>query len=359
MTRLVRWIWVGLGASIAVGCGGGGWTSEGVVAPNVAENGKIFATGGVQYAAYQDATTQKLVVAKYSGGKWTSLPDTGLTIPDSFNFALYVDGSTPYVLAPNSSNSQLTVLQFSNNAWTTYGGTTAGPTVSFVALFLVVNNGTAYVTYSDGTLVQVQSVTASTWTSLGSPMPSGSSVQAYALGSLSGTLYVFWGDTSGGTLSTWNGTAWTNVATTTTGLSFDDPRCAGFTPAVVSGGGSLYIAYNSTNNGAVMFKLSATNTLDSVGTLGTISGTDTIECVSAAVYQSTPYVAFDDESRDSDPQPKAATVKIFQGGSWALYQGYPSPNDIEATELVVDPSNGHLYLTYQDILQGGMTVQVH
>jgi hypothetical protein len=360
MTRLIRWSWVGLGASLIAACGGGGgWNNEGLVAKDVAEEGKIFAAGGIQYAAYQDVTTQKLVVAKYSGGKWTSLPDTGLVIPDAFNFGFYVDGSTPYVAAMNTTNQLLTVLQFSNNAWATYGGGNGPAPSTFTPITLVVNSATAFVGYNNGTNLQVNSVSSTAWTSLGTPMGASTSLTLYNLGTLNGNVYALWGDSTGVTLSQLNGTTWTNVATTTTGFGFEDSRCAGFTPAVISANGTLYVAYNSVSNGAVMFKLSASNTLDSVGTLGTISGTDTIECVSAAVYQTTPYVAFDDESRDSDPQPKAATVKVFSGGNWSLYQGYPSPNDIEATELVVDASDGHLYLTYQDVVNGGMTVQVH
>ena len=85
---------------------------------------------------------------------------------------------------------------------------------------------------------------------------------------------------------------------------------------------------------------------------------DSIESVSGTVYNGTPYVAFDDESRDGDPTPEAATVKDWNGSQWVLYAGYPNPCDIEETVLTADPSNGHLYLTYSDC-SGDMFVQVH
>jgi len=36
-----------------------------------------------------------------------------------------------------------------------------------------------------------------------------------------------------------------------------------------------------------------------------------------------------------DPEPKAATVKYFDGTSWQLYAGYPDTCDIENTYLAV------------------------
>jgi hypothetical protein len=99
------------------------------------------------------------------------------------------------------------------------------------------------------------------------------------------------------------------------------------------------------------------STLTSVGDLGSIAGTDPIEYVSGTVYNGVPYVAFDDEAKDSDPIPAAATVKYWTGSAWALYGDYPNPCDIENTMIYADPSSGHLYLTYSDC-DGDMTVQV-
>jgi hypothetical protein len=88
-----------------------------------------------------------------------------------------------------------------------------------------------------------------------------------------------------------------------------------------------------------------------------------VEYVSGVVYNGTPYVAFDDESRDSDPEPKAATVKYYDAtsGTWKLYAGYPSPDDIEDTYLAVDQTTGNLYFTYSTYnsnYQDVMIVQV-
>jgi hypothetical protein len=98
--------------------------------------------------------------------------------------------------------------------------------------------------------------------------------------------------------------------------------------------------------------------LVSVGTLGSISNGDDVEYVSGVVYNGVPYVAFDDESRDYDPEPKAATVKYFDGTAWQLYAGYPDTCDIENTYLAVDQTSGSLYFTYTDC-NYYMTVQVH
>jgi hypothetical protein len=78
------------------------------------------------------------------------------------------------------------------------------------------------------------------------------------------------------------------------------------------------------------------------------------------VYKGVAYVAFDDEARDSDPEPRAATVKYYDtaSGTWQLYAGYPDSCDIEDTYLAVDQTSGSLYFTYNDC-NGAMTVQVH
>ena len=69
-------------------------------------------------------------------------------------------------------------------------------------------------------------------------------------------------------------------------------------------------------------------------------------------------MAFDDENRDSDPEPRAATVKYFDGTAWQLYAGYANPCDIENTFLYAESPGSRLFLTYSDC-DGDMTVQVH
>jgi len=121
--------------------------------------------------------------------------------------------------------------------------------------------------------------------------------------------------------------------------------------------GVLYLIYSNSSYGVVVLKLTG-STLTSVGTLGSVTNGDYVEYVSGTVYNGVPYVAFDDEARDSDPQPQAATVKYFDGISWQLYAGYPNPCDIENTYISADQSTGQIYLTYSDC-NNQMTVQVH
>jgi hypothetical protein len=153
------------------------------------------------------------------------------------------------------------------------------------------------------------------------------------------------------TLLTFNGTAWVPLATSTWTLDYD----YGDTYITVSGG-ILYITFYSNTYGAVVAKLNGA-VLEPVGVLGTISNGTNVEYVSGAVFNGIPYVAFDDEARDSDPNPRAATVKYFDGTAWQLYAGYPDSCDIENTYLVVDQTSGHLYFTYSDC-SGAMTVKV-
>lgn len=358
----------------AMGCGGSskakGWQplgalgTSGAVAPNVAWSGKIAATGGVPYAAYVDSSTGKLRVVKWDGKNWAAVGDTNFTAMDYY-YSLYVDGSTPYVAAIDSTTSTyaITVLEYTGGNWIKAGGT--GPTITsaYTASHLLVSNGTVYLAYVDDGTLNAEKTTGASWVNMSPP---GGDPYDCGLAIVGTTLYLVYGDDTGLNLASYDGATWTSVATSTVGISEDDSRCAGYSPTVSVSDGAIYVSYFNSTYGAVFLKLNG-STLESVGTLGSISGTvndmgtitaDDIECVSGTVYKSTPYVAFDDESRDGDPEPRAATVKYFDGTAWQLYGSYPSPNDIESTMLVVDPSNGNLYLTYEDDTLGGMTVQV-
>jgi hypothetical protein len=169
---------------------------------------------------------------------------------------------------------------------------------------------------------------------------------------------VAFSDSSGGnydvlTIMTFTGTAWTLLAYSNT-MTISSNYGADATLTVSNG--MLYFIFYSYTYGPVVLVLNG-GVLQSVGALGSISNGDDVEYVSGVVYNGVPYVAFDDEARDSDPEPRAATVKYFDGTSWQLYGDYPNTCDIENTCLAADQASGHLYLTYSDC-QGGMTVQV-
>jgi hypothetical protein len=357
-----------------VACGGSntppGWQNvgNGVVAANAAISGRIAVVNGTPYAAYVDEMTGILTVAKFDGSNWVTLGSTGFTVVDQYSFSLYVDGTTPYVAATDSSDN-LTLLAYNGSSWGQIG---AQLTVySDAPGTLLISNGIAYVAtvYGGAAHVVKSSVGAgsgTSWTDLALP---DATYYPYGVTNIGLTIfnnmpYVMIGDSTGVTLLSYSGGSWSVVATSAVGIDLDNLYgwCSSYPATLWVSNGTLYVSYlNSTNQyGAVFLKLTGSS-LISIGELGSASpwGSSGVECVSGAVYNGTPYVAYDDENRDGDATPEAATVKYYDGSAWVLYAGYPSPNDIESTQLTVDQSNGHLYLTYEDDNLGGMTVQVH
>ena len=350
--------------------GSSGWTTvgtndAGAIAPNAASYGRLSVAGSVPYAIFSDSLNGgKLSLLKLTGGKWSAVGNAGFSSESVYDsYALYVDGTTPYVAYAGDTSSGLNVMKFNGSAWVLVGAANFATFTGYGGISLAVSNGVVYVAFIDGSYkLHVMTYTGSTWVDVGG-VPVATSVYTYSImGLFNGAIYVAYNDSSKAVmnLATWTGTAWTIVATST--YTIDEY----WAPIITVSNNTLYLiyytyVYNTTTSkscGPIVWKLSG-NTLVSVGTLCSISNGDYVEYVSGTVYNGVPYVAFDDEDRDSDPEPRAATVKYFDGTAWQLYAGYPSPNDIENTFIFADPDTGRLYLTYEDWGNGGMIVQVH
>jgi hypothetical protein len=349
----------------------GAWNSlgtndAGAIAPNSAYYARIALAGGTPYAIFSDyssSSSGKLTVMKLSSaGKWANVGIAGFTTESSEYYSLTFDGTTPYVAYTGSSSDGISVMKFDGSAWVLLGTANFATTNGYAVPNLVVANGIVYVAFLDSSSqLRVMSFGGAAWVDLG-----GAPVSTYAyycaMTIFNGAIYLAYNDQNTDllTLVTWTGTTWAVVATSTYTIS------EYWDPVLTVSKNTLYLIYyssyyNSTTStycGAIVWQLSG-NTLVSVGPLCSISNGDDIEYVSGTVFNGVPYVAFDDEDRDSDPEPRAATVKYFDGTAWQLYAGYPSPNDIENTYLVADQDSGKLYLTYEDWDNGGMIVQVH
>jgi len=340
-----------------------GWSNVGgtEVAPNRAFGGKLAVSNGVPYAAFQDYSVDgKLSVMKLAGAKWVDVGVPGFTPDVVDSFVVYVDNGTPFVAFTmydsTGSNEILNVMKFDGVNWTSVGNANFA-IVGYGPFSLLVSAGVPYVAFSDlSNGLHVQTVSAGAWVEL-----SGALVSNYGkyptLGMHNGALALAYSDSSGAdgdvlTLVTYTGAAWTLLATSALTIN----TSYGADATLVDSSGSLYFIFENYTYGPVVLKLVG-GALQSVGTLGSISNGDEVEYISGVVYNGVPYVAFDDEARDSDPNPRAATVKYFNGTSWTLYGDYPNTCDIEDTYLAVDAVSGGLYLTYSDC-QGGMTVQV-
>ena len=340
-----------------------GWTNVGgtEVAPSRAFGGKLAVSNGIPYAAFQDWSVDgKLSVMKLAGSKWVDVGAPGFT-PDAVDgFMLYVENGTPFVAFSmydsTGANELLNVMKFDGANWASVGNANFA-SVGYSAFNLLVSAGVPYIAFSDvNDALHVQTVSAGTWVELGGALVS-TYGQYPTLAMHNGALTLAYSESSGAssdvlTLLTYTGTAWSLLASSTISISSN----YGADSTLVDSGGTLYFIFYNYTYGPVVLKLVG-EILQSVGTLGSISNGDDVEYVSGVVYNGIPYVAFDDEARDADSNPRAATVKYFDGTSWKLYGDYPNTCDIENTYLAVDPTSGGLYLTYSDC-QGGMTVQV-
>lgn len=363
-----------LGADAAVSGGGdaSGWIAvgtndAGAIAPNAASYGRLSIAAGVPYAIFSDGSnSSKLTVMKLSGGKWTNVGLAGFTGEAAYTYTLYLDGSTPYVAYVGESSYGLNVMKFNGSAWVLVGTANFATAYYYGALSLLVVNGTVYIAFADkNESLHVMAFNGTAWADLGGVPVSTTYAYNFAATVFNNAVYVAYNDESTSPavmkLVMWNGAAWSVVATST--YTIDDS----WDPVLTVSNNTLYLiyynsSYDSTTGvtcGPIVYLLSG-NTLVSVGKLCSISNGDDVEYVSGTVYNGVPYVAFDDESRDSDPEPRAATVKYFDAttSTWQLFAGYPNPCDIENTFIFADQSTGQIYLTYQDC-NYNMTVQVH
>jgi hypothetical protein len=272
-----------------------------------------------------------------------SASDVSLAVDDSGN---------PWVAFPQrgTGKTQLQVMKFTGSAWAPQGA--AGFAEIAGAPRLVLSRNAAYVAFEDGATAKprVMSLGAAGWADLGAGPTYASNL---LLGADGATLYLGYNDEKSNlVLARVSGGAWSTLATVPA-MTIDER----WDPEIGVSNGVVYVIFYNYKNKAVVMKL-AGSTLESVGALGSVANGDDIEYLSGAVFNGVPYVAFDDESRDSDPEPRAATVKRWTGSTWELYAGYPNPCDIEDTMLTVDQANGRLYLTYSDC-DGDLTVQVH
>jgi hypothetical protein len=338
--------------------GASGWQTVGgaKVAPGSAYNGRIAVSGGTSYAAYVDGNTSKLTVAKSTGTTWVPVGGASFT-PDTLSsydgFTIAVDGSTPYVAYRATSTYGVNVMKFNGTSWSSVGAPNFATAYSYGSLTLAVSGGTPYVAFTNGTgAPMVMSYNGTSWASLTAGI-SATYVSYLMFGLVDGTPYIAYNDSTSSqlVLMRYTGSTWMQVATSP--VTMDEA----WDPVIAGGGSQVFLIYSNSTYGAVVQQLVG-STLQSVGTLGSISNGDYIEYVTGAVYNGVPYVGFDDEARDNDPNPQAATVKNWNGSSWALYAGYANPCDIEDTVLFADQSTGKLYFTYSDC-QGDMTVQVH
>ena len=334
--------------------GDAGWTGiggDGGEVSSGASFGRIAAGGGKVFVAFSDSNANgQLTVMQSQGSSWAPVGNPGFTTAavDSTYLAINVDASgAPWVAY--LMNGAVTVAKFTGGAWVTQGA--AGFAQPSGAFSFAIAGGAPYLAFTDSAGLRVITLGGATWTDV--TIANALTLGFPVLGTDGTTVYLAYDDLSANSLvlAKLSGTTWSTLATSTLAM-YDD-----WSPSVNVSNGNVFVGFQDLTNGPVVLQLEGSN-LTSIGALGDISGGDSIESPSFTVYNGVPYVAFDDETRDGDPQPKAATVKYWDGAHWTLYAGYPNPCDIEDTVITSDPSTGKLYLTYQDC-NGFMAVDVH
>lgn len=340
-----------LGCLLATGCG---WSSVGggKVAKGAASDGKVAVVGGVTYAAFSDgANGGKLTVMREAGGAWVVVGTRGFspTSVGTSGFALAGDGTTLYVAFTTANG--VGVMKFAGNAWASVGPAETAVSGSVSTLFLAVASGKLYLGVGAAS-AHVFAFSGTDWSDQATGLPSAVSSFLFATAP-DGTLYAAYNDYGRSllALAKYANGSWSELGTSEVTITEE------WAPSLWATNDAVFIIFQNYQHGAVVLKWDG-KSLDSVGPLGSISAGDSIEYVSGAVSAGVPYVAFDDESRDSDPEPKAATVKQWTGSAWTLYAGYPNPCDIENTYLYAETPGARLFLTYSDC-DGDMTVQVH
>lgn len=371
ITALVGSLIFGIGCSSSGGKPAG-W-SGGEVAPGSADYGQVAAYNGVVYAAFSDQSTlgnSKLTVMKNDGSGWKTVGSAGFSSGsvNSSDISICVDSKdgTPYV-AFDDSGADLKVMKFDGKNWVNVG--TLNSITTSGKVLLAVSNGAVYVAYLYSDTLTVIYFNGSTWATI---TPAGySTTDRIAFTIYKDVPYIAFNDNTANVvrLMKYSNSSWSEVATTTVMMMSDRDDWA---PTLTGDNDVLYLI--SRNNsldsydtntykyiasyGAVVMKTNGTTTLESVGTLGSISNGDDVEFISGVVYKGVLYVAFDDEAKDDVTPQDAATVKYFNNGAWVPFGDYPDPCDIEDTILSADPSNGTLYFSYNDC-NGTMTVKVH
>jgi hypothetical protein len=138
----------------------GGWSAVGGNLPAAFTPAKtpiVVDQAGVPYIAFNNYDSEKLSVMKYSNGAWTSVGPAEITSTGADNICLKLDPSgTPYVLYRSSgfsggTDSKAYLMKFGGTSWSYVGGMAVSPGYCDSLALAFNSKGDPYVAFLDGT----------------------------------------------------------------------------------------------------------------------------------------------------------------------------------------------------------------
>jgi hypothetical protein len=344
---------------------------------------KQFSAGGVNfttiainsndvpYVVYQDeANGDKATVMKYDGSSWTPVGAAGFSdgVADSLDIA-FDSNDTPYVVYQDRNESdKATVVKFNGSSWVTVGtaGFSAGKASSPAIAFN--SDDTPYVVYRDDddndrfttNPATVKKFDGSSWDTVGTAGFSAGGVTSTSIVVNSAdTPYVAYQvadptltNDLKATVMKFDGSSWITVGT----AGFSDSAVyypdlafnANDTPHVVYKDGAksdkaTVMKYDSAGD-SWTDDLNDDGSADSSGfSAGWVFYTDL-----AFNSADTPYVVYADDDDNDNTTSNPATVKKFDGSSWATVgtAGFSAGN-VQSTSIAFN-SNDTPYVVYED-----------
>lgn len=261
---------------------------------------------GDVYVEYTDATVNKIVVSKFNdnAGAWEPLGPNGFaSSPGEFYQQIKIDNGIPYLVC---GGYQAYIKQYTTGTPTGTWGAISAPVISMAQAWytrMAVDGSNQYVIYSDMASAGKATV---------------------AKVNASGVVAV------GGVLGF-----------TTGGIGYADITMDGSTP---------YISYQDSLAGRKLSVMKFNGTSwDYIGGQGVSSGN--VENNRILVYNSTPYIAYHDESDGN------IHVKKFDGTNWVSVGSAVSNGQVFLNDMIIN--DNHVFIAYRDAesFGGRMTVK--
>lgn len=244
----------------------------------------------VAYADYSIASGGKITVIKFSDGAWTTLGDAGFTAFDAafISLAIAPDGQ-PYVAYSDYGNvGMATVMKYSAGEWTVVGGAGFSASTANATSLAIAPDGTPHVAYRDDgndSKATVMAYKAGTWTAMGKAGFSASGADFTSLAiAPDGTPYVAyqdWANSSKATVMRYGDGSWHTVGSA--GFSASDA----YSPFLaIAPDGTPYVVYQdwAVGSKATVMKL--------INLAPTISGTPPETANVGVAYSFTPTVTY-------------------------------------------------------------------
>ncbi|MEO8637675.1 MAG: Ig-like domain-containing protein [Candidatus Taylorbacteria bacterium] len=345
-----------------------GWTNVGSLgfsAGTPSYLNLVLNSTNTPYVAYRDSgNSNKIMVLKYNGSSWVTLPSgsTGISGNDSYTPTMAFDSSgNPYVAMQDGGTGgnsyKAVVKKFDGSSWVTVGSVAATSQQADYPSIAIDSSNNIYVAhmdyFPDGGKVALEKFNGTSWSTVGASSGNGFSdgqgdQVSLALDS-TGVPYVAFSDHFSGrgnkaTVMKYNGSSWVVVGSPafSAGQVFS-------TSIKLDSTNIPYVAYKDvgTSNRITVMKFTS-GSWSNVGSAGFNGGATGSEWPSLAFDSlDVPYVGFSDGANGL-----RTTVMKYNGSSWEAVGSAGFTSSIGTfTSLDLD-SNNNPYLGYWDAANG-------